>query len=81
MHLLFASLISVVVVCVGCTSVAELGGGMYAKTITTQDRDVLGTRGGHAKLLICRGDQGHWWQSVWLYDCRTEVDWQLITKP
>lgn len=65
---------------VGCSSIAELGGGMYAKTIASQDRDPFGTNSGHAKLDICRGEKGHWWQSVQLYDCRTEVEWQLISS-
>ena len=69
-----------VLVLAGCSSVAELGGGMYAKTISSQERAPFGTNTGHAKLDICRGQQGHWWQSVQLYDCRTEVEWQLVSS-
>ena len=69
-----------VLVLAGCSSIAELGGGMYAKTIASQDRDLFGTNSGHAKLDICRGQKDHWWQSVQLYDCRTEVEWKLISS-
>lgn len=64
----------------GCASYAELGDGMYAKTVASQDPYLFGTNTGHARLDICRGDKAHWWQSVRLYDCRTEVEWQLVSS-
>lgn len=69
-----------VLVLAGCSSYAELGGGMYAKTLASQDRDLFGTNTGHARLDICRGRSEHWWQRVQLYDCRTEVEWQLVSS-